>query len=213
MACTSEGKLAFVTNYREFNIVTETNSRGELPIKFLESEKGPLEFAKDLAKEAHLYRGFNLILVDILPRIMVYVSNRPIEEAVSIQVVSPGLHILTNASLNSPWPKAKHLRQSFDRFLCQYENNEVSAKQMLEQLMGDRERTPIANGIPDPEGRLQWEHALSSIFVETSTPNGTYGTRSQVALTVMSTGDVSLYEKYLEDNEWKEHTVEYQIKS
>lgn len=212
MACTNEGRLAFVTNYREFKIVTEKNSRGDLPIKFLESGKGPLEFAEDIAKEAHMYSGFNLILVDILSRVMVYVSNRPLVEAVSVQVVSPGLHVLTNASLNSSWPKAMRLRQIFDGFLHQHDDNEVPAKEMLEQLMGDRERAPMAEGVPDPEGRLRWEHERSSIFVETNTPNGTYGTRSQLALTVTSNSDVSLYEKYLEDNVWKEHTVEYRIK-
>lgn len=41
---------------------------------------------------------------------------------------------------------------------------------------------------------------------------GRYGTRSTIALSVNMSGDVSFYEKYVEDGTWKEHTVNYRIK-
>jgi uncharacterized protein with NRDE domain len=39
---------------------------------------------------------------------MVYLSNRPEGEPVVIQEVSPGLHVLSNAKLDSPWHKVRN---------------------------------------------------------------------------------------------------------
>lgn len=54
-----------------------------------------------------------------------------------------------------------------------------------------------------PKGQLQ-----PKLF---SMKQGCYGTRSMAALSVKASGTVSLYEKYLEENIWKKHTIQYQI--
>lgn len=64
-----------------------------------------MEFAKELVNEGNEYNGFNLILADIESKSMVYVSNRPKGEPMVIQEVHPGVHVLSNAKLDSPWPK------------------------------------------------------------------------------------------------------------
>lgn len=76
--------------------------------KTLQSTKSPKEFAEGLVKDAHQYNGFNLILADISSKSMVYLSNRPEGEPVVIQEVSPGLHVLSNAKLDSPWHKVRN---------------------------------------------------------------------------------------------------------
>uniref|UniRef100_A0A0A9DX14 Uncharacterized protein n=1 Tax=Arundo donax TaxID=35708 RepID=A0A0A9DX14_ARUDO len=38
---------------------------------------------------------------------MVYVSNRPKGQPATIQLVAPGLHVLSNARLDSPWQKVR----------------------------------------------------------------------------------------------------------
>lgn len=73
----------------------------------IQSIKSPMEFAQDLVKEAHQYNGFNLILADLQSKTMVYISNRPKGEPILIQEVSPGIHVLTNAKLDSPWHKVR----------------------------------------------------------------------------------------------------------
>lgn len=76
-----------------------------------QSAKSPKEFAEEVVKEAYQFNGFNLILADISSRTMVYVSNRPKGEPIIIQEVPPGIHVLSNAKLDSPWHKvnqAKH---------------------------------------------------------------------------------------------------------
>lgn len=56
-------------------------------------------------EEANEYNGFNLIVGDLATKSMVYVSNRPKGGPLFIQLVPPGIHVLSNAMLDSPWPK------------------------------------------------------------------------------------------------------------
>ncbi|KDP36783.1 hypothetical protein JCGZ_08074 [Jatropha curcas] len=209
LACSRGGRVAFLTNVLELHALPEAKSRGELPVLFLESPKTPKEFAEALVKDAHHYNGFNLILADISSKTMVYISNRPKGEPIVIQEVSPGIHVLSNAKLDSPWPKAQRLEVKFKEQLDKYGEGEIQVEEMVEKLMKDRVKAEKSKlpGICS----LDWEYNLSSIFVEVDTPLGCYGTRSTIALTVRENGEVSLYETYLENDAWKEHTVNYCI--
>ena len=66
-----------------------------------------MEFAEEVMKEADKYNGFNLIIADLCSKTMIYITNRPREANVSVVEVSPGIHVLSNASLDSPWPKVR----------------------------------------------------------------------------------------------------------
>ncbi|OMO54555.1 hypothetical protein COLO4_36415 [Corchorus olitorius] len=208
-ACSRQGRVAFLTNVLELHTLPDAKSRGGLPVLFLESTKSPMEFAEELVKEAHKYNGFNLILADIPSKSMVYVSNRPKGEPISIQLVSPGLHILSNAKLDSPWHKAQRLGESFKQMLTRYGKNEVPIKEMVEKLMKDKVKADKSK-LPGIRA-LDWEYNLSSVFVEVETPLGLYGTRSTAALTICPGGEVSFYDKYLENSVWKERTINYHI--
>ena len=70
-----------------------------------QSKKSPQEFAEQVVKEADEYNGFNLVLVDVCNSSMVYVFNRPKPGYLS---VTPGIHVLTNAALDAPWPKVTY---------------------------------------------------------------------------------------------------------
>ncbi|XP_008781292.2 transport and Golgi organization 2 homolog [Phoenix dactylifera] len=210
MGCTKDGRLSFVTNVLEPDVLPTARTRGELPVRFLQSRKNPLEFAEEIVKEADEYNGFNLIVADLCSKIMVCISNRPKEEPVSVQLVSPGLHVLSNAKLDTPWHKAQRLRKNFRKLLQKHGEEEIPAKEMVEKLMQDTSKADqdrLPNTGCDPE----WELKLSSIFVDFDTKLGRYGTRSTAALSVKTNGDVSFYDKYLESRQWKEHTVEYHI--
>ncbi|XP_042510909.1 transport and Golgi organization 2 homolog [Macadamia integrifolia] len=211
LACTREGRLAFLTNVMELHPHPEAKSRGDLTVCFLEGRKSPMEFAKEVVKEADQYNGFNLILADLSSKTMVYVSNRPKGQPASIELVSPGIHVLSNARLDSPWHKAERLSENFKQLFGKYGEGEVPVKEMVEELMTDT--------VKADESRLphicstEWELKLSSVFVEVDTPLGCYGTRSTAALTLTTSGEVSFYEKYLENEAWKEHTTNFQIKN
>ncbi|CAN0927425.1 Transport and Golgi organization 2 homolog [Linum grandiflorum] len=210
LACSRGGRVVFLTNVMELHERPDAKSRGELPLLFLQSCKAPREFAEGLAKEADQYNGFNLILADILSNTMVYVSNRAKgKEAFIIQNVSPGIHVLSNAHLDSPWPKEQKLRQGFKQQLVKYGDGKIPLKGIAKKLMRDRSKAE-KNTLPGICS-ADWEYALSSIFVEVNTPLGWCGTRSTIALAVERSGEVSFHEYYLEDGTWKEKTINYRI--
>ncbi|XP_062178569.1 uncharacterized protein LOC133883305 isoform X1 [Phragmites australis] len=226
MGCTKDGRLAFLTNVLEPDAMPGARTRGDLPLRFLQSNKSPLEVATEVAKEADEYNGFNLILADLTANVMVYVSNRPKGQPATIQLVSPGLHVLSNARLDSPWQKAVRLGKNFRELLRKHGDVEVEAKDIVERLMTDTTKAD-KDRLPNTGCDPNWEHGLSSIFIEvqtdqvrkkifdiipdTSTFRGLYGTRSTAVLSVNYDGEASLYEKYLESGIWKDHTVHYHI--
>lgn len=211
LACSKDGKIAFLTNVREHLSIPKAKSRGDLPVNFLKSSKNPKEFAEDLAKEADKYNGFNLILVDIYSKSMTYITNRLKAEHnfVTVTDVSPGMHVLTNASLDSPWPKAERLGLNFKDLLDKYGETDIPVSDMVETLM--------RNTVKDDESRLpkiydaDFEYQLSSIFVDTDTAKGRYGTRSTSVLSVNSRGDVNFYERHLDKETWLENAESFQI--
>lgn len=209
LACCRDGRVAFLTNFREVKKLPEAKSRGDLPVRFLQSKKKPAEFAEEVVKEADQYNGFNLILTDIGSKTMVYVTNRAKEGDCSVTKVEPGTHVLTNATLDSPWPKAERLGTNFKELLSKNGEKEVPMKEMVEKLM--------MNTVKDDESMLphihppEWEYPLSSVFVDSDSPLGRYGTRSISALFVKTTGGVDFYERHLENELWKEQTLTYQI--
>ncbi|XP_059458295.1 uncharacterized protein LOC132187878 [Corylus avellana] len=210
LACSRDGRMAFLTNVREVQSLPEAKSRGDLLVRFLQSKKRPMEFAEEMVKEADQYNGFNLILTDLCSKTMVYVTNRAKEGNNLVTEVESGIHVLTNARLDSPWPKAQRLGDSFRELLDEHGEKELPMKEMVEKLMMDtfKDDESMLPHIYPPER----EYHLSSIFVETvTTPIGRYGTRSTSAVFVNAIGEVEFYERHLENELWKEETVTYQI--
>lgn len=66
-----------------------------------------MEFAEEVVKEADQYNGFNLIVADLCSKSMIYLTNRPKEANVTVAEVKPGIYVLSNASLDTPWPKVR----------------------------------------------------------------------------------------------------------
>uniref|UniRef100_A0A453DXV0 Uncharacterized protein n=1 Tax=Aegilops tauschii subsp. strangulata TaxID=200361 RepID=A0A453DXV0_AEGTS len=95
----------FLTNVLEPDGMPSARTRGDPPLRFLQSAHCPLEVATVVAKEADEYNGFNLILADLTRNVMVCVSNGPKGQPAMIQLVSPGLHVMSNARLDIPWQK------------------------------------------------------------------------------------------------------------
>lgn len=209
LACSKGGRLAFLTNFRELQSLPQAKTRGDLPVRFLKSEKDPTAFADEVIQEADQYNGFNLILVDLCSKAMVYVTNRPKENKPYALQVPPGIHVLTNASLDSPWPKAQRLHHNFKELIHTHGEGELHADEMVKKLMMDTSKADESS-LPGLYP-LHFEYQLSSIYVDTDTPLGRYGTRSTSAVLVKINGEVCFYERYLEDDVWKEHMMTYQI--
>src|SRR3546814_12237673 len=96
-------------------------SRGGLVSGYLRSTLGARAYGESLPPIASRYAGFNLLLGD---RDGVwYLSNKP---QFAMQPLTPGLHAVSNASLDTPWPKLVALkskkigRASCRERVCQY---------------------------------------------------------------------------------------------
>ncbi|KAJ4775442.1 Transport and Golgi organization 2-like protein [Rhynchospora pubera] len=241
LGCTKEGKLAFLTNVLEPEVDPIARTRGDLPVRFLQGKKSPLDYAKEVAKEAKEYNGFNLILADLCKREMVYVSNRPKGRPAAIQIVPPGLHVLTNATLDSPWQKVvifpyiclynMHIYTCITLWQNIFFPSNIQAIRLgtsfKELLLIDDDKDMLAKNLveklmtdrskadidmlPNTGCDIDYELNLSAIFVEIKTKQGIYGTRSTAVLSMKENGDVSFYEKFIEAGIWKEHTLEYCI--
>lgn len=211
LACSREGKLAFLTNVREIKSFPQVKSRGDLPVRFLKSKKSPKEFAEELMGEVGEYSGFNLVAADLCSMTMVYITNRPKEKGLSVTEVFPGIHVLSNATLDTPWPKAQRLRNSFEDVVKKGFEGEISVKGITESLMNDTTKDDESElpGIYPPD----YEHPASAIFVVANTPLGQYGTRSTSAVIMKHDRELCFYERSQEKEAWREQTITYRIET
>ncbi|CAI9113376.1 OLC1v1013963C1 [Oldenlandia corymbosa var. corymbosa] len=218
LACNVFGKLAFLTNVREVTSSSDPSrrkkSRGQLPLRFLQSKKSVEEFADELVRENNVeeYNGSNLIIADLGSLSMFYITNRPKSDGVTATRVSPGIHVLSNAKLDTPWPKAQRLEKSFKSLMDKYGEREIPLEELCEEpLMKDSTKDEDESKLPGicaPE----WEHQLSSIFVDTETPMGRCGTRSISTLITKTCGEMTFSENYIDtDGLWKERTISFNI--
>ncbi|KAK4771095.1 hypothetical protein SAY87_031627 [Trapa incisa] len=209
LACSRGGRVAFLTIAFDHHTNPNAKSMGDLPVLFLKSTKSPKEFAGELVKVAHQYNGFNLTVGDLLSKRMMYISNRPKGDALDVQEVSPGIHVLANAKLDFAWHKARRLGDNLKELFSKSDNAHLPIKEMQklmrDTVKGDREGLPHI-------WPLDVEFSLSSIYNETERPRGCYGTRSTSLLTVKTDGEVSFQEMYLEEGIWKKKNVKYYIK-
>lgn len=178
------GRFSAVTNIREPSRVEQTPiSRGELPLKFLQSSLSAKEYAQSLTNRFRLYSGFNLLVSD--GNDMYYVNNQ--ENLVS--KLKPGIYGLSNGLLDSDWPKVN--RGKKDLRLIMKDINELNTDDLLE-MMSHREVAVDAK-LPKTGIPLYPERALSPAFI-TDTDRG-YGTLSSTAIIVSQNGEIRFSEK------------------
>jgi uncharacterized protein with NRDE domain len=183
------GRIAFLTNVREADAVTAPRSRGELVTRWLESQVDAEDFVTGLAADATAFAGFNLVVGDFERSQWRWVTNRPSKAHHNNtnspwhhEALRPGVYGLSNAALDSPWPKTNQLKSVLGQSLqVNEEGGDLQALQAdLWRALDSRERANEANlpatGIPQAR-----EEALSSAFVEF--PEYGYGTRSSTLLT------------------------------
>lgn len=178
LGLTPNGRVAFLTNVREANAQTGRFSRGELVTRWLEAHADAESFVASLAQDAGAYGGFNLVLGDIERNSWSWVTNKSTAAAPAwkAQVLQPGVYGLSNAALDTPWPKTVALKAALAACLARQENHpdiNVLQEAVWTALMND-ERVQAAR-LPVTGVSEAVEYALSSMFV--SFPERGYGTR------------------------------------
>jgi uncharacterized protein with NRDE domain len=182
------GRVAFLTNVREAQPAAAPCSRGELVTRWLESSADAGEFALALEHDGAAYGGFNLVLGDFQTNAWSWLSNRHgASSTLHMQALTPGVYGLSNAALNTPWPKTTALQRVLaDALSAQADAPDPDAlPAQLWTALANRERAPHeqlpATGVP-----LAMEEALSSAFVDF--PERAYGTRSSTVLLASAEG-------------------------
>ena len=203
------GRIAFLTNVREADALPAPRSRGELVTRWLESRLDTDGFLTSLPADATAFAGFNLVLGDVARSQWHWVTNRPATAlhnggAWHCETLKSGVYGLSNAALDSPWPKTTRLKSVLGQSLQANEpTGDLQALQTdLWKALGSRERADAADlpvtGIP-----LAREEALSSAFVEM--PDYAYGTRSSTLLTVAA--GKNGWEVQMEEREHLRHSA------
>ena len=180
------GLFSAVTNYRDGkNLSTDRLSRGDLTRKFLLSDISASHYVEELTPHQHLYGDYNLLLGD--SNGLYYCSNR--NEAP--QQLTPGIYGLSNALLDSPWPKLKALKS---HFATEIGSNKLDIEALL-AIMANREQAPEEE-LPHTGISETWEKLLSSIFIQADN----YGTRATTLLLQKPTGETRIIEQSFDVN-------------
>ena len=205
---TRRGRLAALTNVRA---PTERNphapSRGALVLAALQTPEPVDRWLQRHAHRTPVFNGFNLLAGDIMPGMgkatgaLYYYSNR-LEDPV--RALAPGIYGISNAFLDTPWPK---VTRAVGQFACSIASR-VRTEDLLE-LMGDRELARDVE-LPSTGVPVDWERALSAIQIRA---NG-YGTRATTIVTVRADGLVSFLERTfdpMDPDHWSDRTFEFMI--
>lgn len=160
------GRLAALTNYRRAS-ERKTNpiSRGHLVKDFLESNQEPLEYLDQIQEKMHRYEGFNLLVAE--GEQMAYLSNF----RQRTEMVTPGIHGLSNAFLNSPWPKVEQAKKQLEAAI-------VGDKLHENDLLGLLQSKSLAaeEELPDTGVTRDMERILSAQFIQMGQEYGTVNT-------------------------------------
>ncbi|WP_136069261.1 NRDE family protein [Modicisalibacter radicis] len=185
LAAHAAGRVAAVTNVRAPDFKAEANgpSRGHLVRQALvEADLGA--WLERLANhKAHAYAGFNLLACD--GEMLWHLHHGP--RGTRLARVEPGLHGLSNASLDTPWPKLTRARQRLGERL------DTPGGEFLNDawaLLSDTRQADDAS-LPDTGVGLTLERQLSAAFIL----GQHYGTRASTLLEWRARGEIAIVER------------------
>ena len=185
MGVTKKKRLALVTNIRDPKALKEkATSRGLLPLEFLATEIAPQAFFEGLLARVENYNPFNMLAggTDGLFCLS--------SQAGKIEAITPGIHGLSNASLDTPWPKVFKGRAAMPGLLKGLKAGKEPDPEPFFHLLADTAPAQDSK-LPNTGVGLEWERALSSLFV--STPD--YGTRCSTVYIADSSGRAWFFER------------------
>lgn len=175
------GKWAAVTNHRDMKSIKETApTRGNLIPDFLKTKETGKEYLLKLQDGAERYNGFNLLVGDSTG--IYHYSN--ISDVIT--KIEPGIHGVSNALLNTPWPKLEKAKEMLKKKL----QNEDLSKASLFDLLNDQSQAQ-EDELPNTGLSDELEKALSSIFIDTKN----YGTRCSTLLIIGQNGNMKFVER------------------
>jgi len=165
LGLTNSGRIALLTNYRETGTRDlQAPSRGHLAESYLRQEQSAQEYLQAIEQQNISYNGFNLLAGDTTG--LWYYSNRI---ATGPYKVPDGITGVSNATLNTPWPK---LLRTQRRVLEHLNETKQPVIANLFEIFQDTTRA-AEHELPDTGVGLDREKLLGSPFIK----NERYGTR------------------------------------
>lgn len=195
---TRSGRFAALTNVRDPRAFDASlPSRGDLVPGFLRAGGDPLAHLEALAREPRTRNGFNL-LAGAAGR-LAWWSNAdgPPRE------VEPGVHALSNALLDTPWPKAARTAAALRGLLAR--GAELDPEELF-ALLADRVPAPDGE-LPDTGVGLAAERLLSPPFI--AAPG--YGTRGSTLLIVSRAGRARFLERLFDESFREAGTSQFEL--
>ena len=171
MGMTRQGYLSALTNVRDpQKLLDNAISRGELVKDFLINPVEPADYLLTLESSKDAYNGYNL-LFGHWKNLWVY--NNHTNQAANL---TPGVYGLSNADLNSPWPK-------INQGVNQLKEHCQRATQLKPEVLFDillNQNQAADHLLPETGVPIEWERKLSSVFIKSPE----YGTRSSTLLLI-----------------------------
>jgi uncharacterized protein with NRDE domain len=168
MGLTAEGRLALVTNIRDpKRNEPDSPSRGRIVPDWLSGKERTDRFWMRTALSG--YNGFNLVAFDFRQGECFWAANSGSFPA----RLERGIHGLSNASLDTPWPKVESLNMSLQAALESATSVDALSASLFEALADRSEASD--EQLPDTGVPQDVERRLSAAFIRT--PDGSYGTR------------------------------------
>jgi len=196
------GEFAALTNYRDLNHPrNREKSRGELIPYILTTSEPEKQAVKNIISNGDQYDGFNMIAGNTDK--LFYLSN--IRE--SYEPIKPGVYGLSNAFLDTPWPKTEQSKKDFSNAILGNNPDEEAIFRFLKNP-----KTYPSDQLPNTGLTPEMEKAISPVFIETDK----YGTRCSTLLMIDNNGQVTFIERTFpvdEQNSETEKRFQFKIKS
>lgn len=159
----TKGRFAALTNVRQTPFTQGERSRGELIPQFLSSDLSAADYEQKIDYDQ--YAGFNLLVDDIR-------ETRCFSNRFSATVIGDGVHGLSNASVNTPWPKVMVGKTR----LCDVLSEENLLNSLFALLRDESAHENSA--LPNTGVGIELEKLLSPIFIRSDD----YGTRTSTVV-------------------------------
>ncbi len=175
MGISRKGRVALLTNYRDLGSIREdAPSRGHLVSKFLENDVPAKEYLLEVKKNGSDYNGFNLLCGDLSGELWYYGNYGE-----AVEKVEEGIHGLSNALLNTPWPKVEKGKERLKSISGKPKIKERDLFELLyDDVKADRQQ------LPDTGVGVEMEEMLSPMFIKS--PD--YGSRCSTVVIVEKNG-------------------------
>jgi uncharacterized protein with NRDE domain len=175
MGVTRDGRFAAITNVRAPSEKrSDAPSRGALVADYLTGAVSPEEYIAGIAPGAHVFNGFNLLVGD--REKLLWFSNAAQGDERNGKPLAPGVYGLSNATLDTPWPKVVRTKAQFASLLCQ-----GAPKEAYFDMLTDTTRASDCR-LPHTGVSVEWERILSAVCI--ASPG--YGTRTSTVVQLYS---------------------------